>query len=714
MAGLRALRATLVIPAMFAFTSQVVKNPQIATFSAFGGFATLVLAGFGGTRRDKLVAHFGLACTGSVLIVIGTAVSTGSSTGSKAAIAAAVTVVVTFCVLFAGMTGPNAAIGATAAMLTYVLPAASPAAMSWVPSRLEGFWLASAVGTIAVLVISPRPAGDRVRASAARSATALADQLEYALNSECSPVLAEAAAAANQSLIAAFTTAPYRPTGLAAPDQGLANLVENLEWLTTLVSEATREGTDLKAVDETDRRLFREAVNVLRGTASLLSGTEVALPLGTLEELRLASAARIASLDGNGSGAEEVHVSFHAQIVATAARSVAVDALIADRRVDPSVFATEVARWLEGPGAPISSVKGPGPFNTASLSAARRLVTGHASLRSVWFVNSARGAVALAVAVGVADLTNVQHGFWVVLGALSVLRTNAASTGATALRALVGTTFGFVIGAALILGIGTHTSVLWVVFPIAVLIASYAPGTAPFAVGQAAFTVMISVLYNIIVPVGWTVGEIRVEDVAIGAGVSALAGVLFWPRGATRVVGDDLADALHSAGIYLVQATAWALGVRGARPDAGPSAVEASVRLGDALRVSLAEQGTKKVPKEQLWKLVAGSSRIRLTAQSIAGPVRPEDEPGPAAPALVNEAVRLAGVCDSLASQVGHLPSTVAQELAGLPDGRESGAVPTGYDLWVRQHLDHVRRDLTGLVGPTEVVAELRKRPWWR
>ena len=249
----------------------------------------------------------------------------------------------------------------------------------------------------------------------------------------------------DRALITAFTAAPYRPTGLAAPDQGLANLVETLEWLTTLVSEATREGTDLTAIDEVDRRLFLEAVNVLRGTASVLSGTEVTLSLGTLEELRLASAARIASLDGDGSGADEVHVSFHAQIVATAARSAAVDALIAGRRVDPSVVATELARWSDGPGAPISSVKGPGPFNTASLNAARRLVTGHASVRSVWFVNSARGAVALAVAVGVADLSNVQHGFWVVLGALSVLRTNAASTGATALRALVGTTFGFFI-----------------------------------------------------------------------------------------------------------------------------------------------------------------------------------------------------------------------------------------------------------------------------
>ena len=56
----------------------------------------------------------------------------------------------------------------------------------------------------------------------------------------------------------------------------------------------------------------------------------------------------------------------------------------------------------------------------------------HASLRSVWFVNSLRGALALAAAVSVADLTGVQRGFWVALGTLSVLRTSAASTGMTA------------------------------------------------------------------------------------------------------------------------------------------------------------------------------------------------------------------------------------------------------------------------------------------
>ena len=70
-----------------------------------------MLASFGGTRRDKLVAHTGLALAGSVLLTIGTAIN------SNVAIAAIVTVPVTFVVFFAGVAGPNAASGVTAALL---------------------------------------------------------------------------------------------------------------------------------------------------------------------------------------------------------------------------------------------------------------------------------------------------------------------------------------------------------------------------------------------------------------------------------------------------------------------------------------------------------------------------------------------------------------------------------------------------------------------
>src|SRR5215469_11219360 len=74
-AALRAVRATVVVPSLFAITDKVIGNPQMALYATFGGFATLVIASFGGTRKDKLIAHIGLAITGSLALIIGTLVS---------------------------------------------------------------------------------------------------------------------------------------------------------------------------------------------------------------------------------------------------------------------------------------------------------------------------------------------------------------------------------------------------------------------------------------------------------------------------------------------------------------------------------------------------------------------------------------------------------------------------------------------------------------
>src|SRR5439155_12446798 len=49
-AGLRTVRAVLVIPSLFALTFEGFGNLQMALFAAFGGFASLIMASFGGSR----------------------------------------------------------------------------------------------------------------------------------------------------------------------------------------------------------------------------------------------------------------------------------------------------------------------------------------------------------------------------------------------------------------------------------------------------------------------------------------------------------------------------------------------------------------------------------------------------------------------------------------------------------------------------------------
>ena len=451
-------------------------------------------------------------------------------------------------------------------------------------------------------------------------------------------------------------------------------------------------------------------------------------------------------------------------------RDVVADALIATRRADPETIAARRRGWYGAQPEGTMAER-----RVAAISGAMGVLVRHASFRSVWFLNSLRGSLALAAAVLVADLSGVQHGFWVVLGTLSVLRTNASSTESTALRALGGTVAGFVLGALLLLGIGTSAPALWTALPIALAVAAYAPGTLPFAFGQAAFTVVVVVLFNLLVPAGWRVGLLRIEDVAIGCLVSLVVGVLFWPRGAGSVVGDDLADAFRRGAAYLTQAVDWALGTRADPPDAGAAAVTAGIRLDEALRGFLAEQGTKRVSKEDLWMLVMASMRLRLTAYSLAGLQAPEHArqhrhqgTAYARTALAHATADLTGFYERVAMLVGrpvarqvllpvtvpaftgldgngHTPRTAedsgvaaadrswadrgwadrggltgAGDADGLEDGDGTDLVRVltaphhPHLLWVAEHLQHLSSHAYVITDPASHVAEQRRQPWWR
>lgn len=695
------------MPSLFAISDKVIGNLQMALFASFGSFATLVLANFGGTRRDKLIAHAGLALAGSALLTIGTLVN------SSVALAVIVTVPVTFAVFFAGVCGANAASGGTAALLAYVLPAASPGTFSMVPDRLAGWWLASVVGTVAVLASSPPGTVDRVRVVASRLAHALADELDAVVRGEATEPLLNACIEAKQEMLAQFSATPVRSTDLANSDQALANTIELLEWCTALLADTVSERDDLSAAPPYDRDLLEATAATLRDTGSLFVDGTTRVDLERLEECRQRSLIQVHRLEpGSENFGAEARVAFHAHALAVTTLAIGADALIAARLVDSDWIVETRARWFG-----LDPARPPHDRRFAGAVRYTGLARSHASVRSVWFVNSVRAALALAAAVAVADLLSVQHAFWVVLGTLSVLRASAASTGSTAIRALLGTAAGFAIGAALLLVIGTGSGVLWAALPIAVFVAAYAPGAAPFAVGQAAFTVTIAVLFNLLVPVGWRVGVIRIEDVALGCAVSIVVGILFWPRGVASVVGDDLADAFRLGAAYLSQAVEWVSGVSVQQPTDAAVSVTAGERLEEALRAYLADQGTKHVKKEDLWRLVGGTLRLRLTARAVAVLPRDADPDNLYTRGRITHRTevlrawfeRLAALLDRPHGQ----PAPVLAPPVFSDDGRPQTARSRAA-VWLCEDLDHLVEHLGELVAPAERVAEIRRRPWWR
>ena len=177
-----------------------------------------------------------------------------------------------------------------------------------------------------------------------------------------------------------------------------------------------------------------------------------------------------------------------------------------------------------------------------------------------------------------------------------------------------------------------------------------APSMISFAAGQAAFTWWWSSSSTSFSPIGWRVGLTRIEDVAIGCGVSIVVGFLFWPRGATAALGRALSAAFRGQ-----------LGLPGRRrrpvdddQPAGrhrsqPAGVTPGLpHLDDAFRQFFAERGAKVVSVETISRLFTGSNRLRLGAFTLATfPVRPPD---PGRPEVESVAVAEAVLRDSYAA----------------------------------------------------------------
>ena len=598
-----AARAAIVMPAVFAFADKVIGQPQTSIFAAFGSFALLVLVEFGGPPRTRLVAYLGLACVGAAFITLGTLCSRNPWLGASAMLA------IGFATLFSGAFSGYFAAATTGALLTFVLPVTIPAPNSAIPDRLEGWGLACGAGICALMLLWPPRRSADLQREAAGALRAVADLLDA--DQERLAERARLAREAVDALGRRLLGTQHRPTGPTGPTAALASLPDELDWLLSfLAPPADLQTLELACAEDSEAMAAGAAV--LRASAGTLEGREERPDFARLDAAREAVARALVRrlpelpIDTRADTVPQaLEGPFRIRAAAYSARQVAGYALLASG----------------GEAAELDRLDLVQPLPTrAALEATEQLAVEHATAGSVWFQNSVRGAAGLAVAVYIAQRTGLQHGFWVVLGTLSVLRSNALGTGWSILSALAGTAVGIVIGALLVLGIGTHEAVLWGVLPIAVLLAAYAPRAISFAAGQAAFTVALFVLFNLIQPVGWRVGVVRIEDVAIGFAISLGVGLLFWPRGAGALLREDIAAAYGRSADYVV-ATARHLIDGADSQDAARAerAAEAALhRLDDAFRQYLAERSATTFNVEDIGALVGGASRVRRAGQSLA------------------------------------------------------------------------------------------------
>jgi hypothetical protein len=738
----RSVRAAVVVPGVFGLTYALFSNPQISLFGAFGSFALLLLVDFQGRPRTRLESYVALFLVGSGFIALGTVAST-----HKVA-AVAVMAVVGFGVLFVGIVSPLAAAASTAALLTFVLPVAVAQPASAVGPRLLGWVIAAAVCIAAGMLVWPPPWHDNLRLRLSATASAVS-RLAMKLAEGVSD--AEAHEEVKRELVRLrdqFAGTPYPPTGSVAAAVALSKLVGRVEWVAT---NAVDVGDGIASLDLSPVRTLVEAVaETMRLSAALVCDRNA----HPVDDPAVVQALRESNQRLDQLIASEINADVTMLIDSEAgpvdlAGGNGPEAGVAEQPggiaslLDPGFRARALGiatamvadAALEAAGAQEAGDRRLGPRGDAPSRQLGRRLASHLSFRSVWLRNAVRGGAGLALAVAVAEVTNVEHGFWVVLGTLSVLRSNALGTGANALRAVSGTTVGFLVGAAIMVGVGGNSVLLWVLLPLAVLVSGVAPSMISFAAGQAGFTLVVVILFNIIVPTGWEVGLTRIEDVALGAGVSIVVGLLFWPRGATAALGHALSDAFVQSSGFLSDSVD-RLTTSSREVDTLPgqrASHRAYLRLDDAFREFLVERGAKVVPVETVANLFTGSNRIRMAAYTLTTlpairpePGQPELESVAVAGAVLRDATAsshrwyeefaevLANRRDSLDSPPAHdqVLHTVLEEAFGdARDHRRGDQLRTTLQmLWADELLETQRKLQVDLASSADLFARRRQR----
>ena len=402
----RAARTAIVMPVMFAFGSQVIGNADVATFAAFGSFAMLLLADFGGTRGERLAAQASLVAVGCVLIPVATLVS------RNAWLATSAMFVVGFLVLFAGVVSSTLAAASTSDPAQLHPPRRRTGrARPSIPDRVLGWLLAGVVSLPAVTLLWPAPRIEPLRDAAADACRQLSARLtaevarmhgEEGEDVETAVARSDAAVA---RLRTTFLATPYRPSGLTTATRAVVRLVDELVWLSVILDDTATMGPH--QADPTVRDVKSAAAVLLDHAGKELSLDEP--PQDSLQDhlddlARARRAMGVAALDlvqppHESASAEGIVAllgpSYRAQELCFAVTAIAENIAI----TTAAERALLVAQVLGRP---------PGAW-TGPIASAQQRALAHVEPHSVWLRNSVRGAVALAGAVLIANLSGAQH-----------------------------------------------------------------------------------------------------------------------------------------------------------------------------------------------------------------------------------------------------------------------------------------------------------------
>jgi uncharacterized membrane protein YccC len=611
--------------------------------------------------------------------------------------------------------------------MAVVLAASIPAPESAIPERVIGWLLGGCVSAAAAVLLWPLHERDVLRTTASAALRSLATLTATTRVNPASTEPHQAAMQAVALLTTVYRQTAYRPGGPARRDRALAHLVTELERARSFAVGLGQEPTVSNPGLLEGNRLASAVASVFEASADVLQDGRVP----DLHALDAARGAHRTALDawagaqlraGASSASVLAGIDYDHRLRALAYLGLAIGAnaaIVAGRDIE-----------VRGMRSPYETPIEPGLAPT--LRRGWRTLLTHLSWTSPLLHNSIRVALGLALAVLVARLLGLAHGYWVVLGTMSVVRSNALATGRTAVQAVAGTVLGFAIGGLFAVLFGQDPAVLWAALPVAVFLAAYTPSALSFLAGQAAFTVLMVVLFNVLSPVGWSVGLVRIEDLAVGSAIGVVVGTLLWPRGARSDFADALARLYRLTAVHLSEAFDMALGHgRVEAVDATRAQVQqAREKTAESFDQLLRDHSSTQFTPEDAGFMLAAADQAMIVADSLrllfdtgyvasdvgAGAERVDSHSAALVASWFMLAERIEGV-----SAVRTVPlhreelRQVAQAALEAWGGESSqrGKAAIGV-AWAREWLEQLDTLVRDLEAPAARVAANAATPWWR
>ena len=246
---------------------------------------------------------------------------------------------------------------------------------------------------------------------------------------------------------------------------------------------------------------------------------------------------------------------------------------------------------------------------------------------SVWLRNAARTGLVTAAAVLLVRELGLEHGLWVVIVALSAIQGSFSGSGAarTMAQMSAGAVLGVVIAGTL-LALHPPYAVFAALLPISAFIAKQVATRGPF-IAQVAYTPFA--LINVAVmswPTAPGLAAVRVEDVALGAALAAVASFAVFPFGLSRLLARQARAAQERSVAYLTASIAAARGDSPLASDARSACTQAITAFESTVDAAYlrptADPAYLRVQQADAFardRLIGGDACADLAARCTAG-----------------------------------------------------------------------------------------------